>query len=74
MLPNITVAPITSRVRGLAVEVPVGVRNGLELASAVSCDNVQTIPAAALGRVVGVFYPDQETALTEAILAAFDLE
>jgi mRNA interferase MazF len=74
VLTNVTVAPITSRVRGLAVEVPVGVRNGLEVASVVNCDNIQTIPSSALGRVVGVFFPDEEPALTEAILAAFDLE
>jgi mRNA interferase MazF len=73
-LTNVTVAPITSRVRGLAVEVPVGPRNGLDQPSAVSCDNIQTIPVAALGPVVGYFFSDQELELTEAIFAAFDLE
>jgi mRNA interferase MazF len=74
VLMNVTVAPITTWARGLAVEVPVGLRNGLEAASVVNCDNIQTIPVEALGRVVGVFFPDEESALTEAILAAFDLE
>ena len=74
VLTNVTVAPITTRIRGLAVEVPVGARNGLDADGVVSCDNIQTIPATALGRPVGVFFPDQESALTEAILAAFDLE
>ena len=73
VLTNVTVAPITTRPRGLAVEVPVGVRNGLGDASVVSCDNVQTIPATALGRLVGYLFDDEEPLLTEAILAAFDL-
>jgi mRNA interferase MazF len=73
-LTNVTIAPITSRVRGLAVEVPVGPRNGLDQPSAVSCDNIQTIPISSLGPIVGYFFSDQELELTEAILAAFDLE
>jgi mRNA interferase MazF len=73
-LTNVTVAPITSRVRGLAVEVPVGPRNGLDQPSAVSCDNIQTIPISSLGPIVGYFFSDQERELTEAIFAAFDLE
>jgi mRNA interferase MazF len=56
------------------VEVPVGPRNGLDQPSAVSCDNIQTIPIAALGPVVGYFFSDQELELTEAIFAAFDLK
>jgi mRNA interferase MazF len=74
VLTNVTVAPITTHVRGLAVEVPVGPRNGLDSPSAISCDNIQTVPASAIGRMIGAFFPDQEGALTDAILAAFDLE
>lgn len=73
VLRNVTVAPITTRVRGIAVEVPVGARNGLAEPSAVSCDNVQTIPAASLGRLIGYLFDDEESLLTVAILAAFDL-
>jgi mRNA interferase MazF len=73
VLRNVTVAPITTRVRGLAVEVPVGARNGLAEPSPVSCDNVQTIPTASLGRLVGYLFDDEESLLADAILAAFDL-
>ena len=73
VLRNVTVAPITTRVRGIAVEVPLGARNGLAEPSVVSCDNVQTIPTAALGRLVGYLFDDEESLLTNAILAAFDL-
>jgi mRNA interferase MazF len=73
VLRNVTVAPITTRVRGLAVEVPLGIRNGLNEPSAVSCDNVQTIPVESLGRLVGYLFDEEEGALTDAILAAFDV-
>ena len=73
-LRRVTVAPITSAVRGLSTEVVVGVRNGLDHDSVVNLDNVVTIPAGDLGRQVGFLHPDQEHALTVAIVAAFDLE
>ncbi len=71
---RVTVAPITTRRRGLATEVPVGPENGLSEEGAVSCDNIVTIPASSLGRVAGYLLPSQEPLLTEAIMAAFDLE
>jgi mRNA interferase MazF len=72
-LSRVTVAPITSRIRGLTTEVPVGAANGLDHDSVVSLDNVVTIAVADLGRQVGSLLPQQELSLTEAIHAAFDL-
>jgi mRNA interferase MazF len=68
------VAPITSNVRGLSTEVPVGEANGLEATSAVACDHITTIPAGALGEQIGTLLDDQEPQLGDAIRAAFDLE
>jgi mRNA interferase MazF len=73
-LTRVTVAPITSTVRGLSTEIPVGPENGLDKSSVVSCDNVVTIPAAALGRQIGRLLPQQEPVLTAALHAAFDLD
>ena len=73
-LSRVTVAPITSTVRGLSTEVPVGPTNGLDHPSVVSCDNVVTVPKAALGRQIGRLLPEQEVLLTAALHAAFDLE
>jgi mRNA interferase MazF len=73
-LTRVTVAPITSTVRGLSTEVLVGRANGLANGSAVNCDNIVTIPASALGRQIGYLLPAQEDALTAAIHAAFDLD
>jgi mRNA interferase MazF len=67
------VAPTTTTIRGLSTEVPVGVVNGLDHASGVSCDNVLTVPLSALGRHVGHLLPTQEPELAEANRAAFDL-
>ena len=73
-LKNVTVAPITSTIRGLSTEVLVGTENGLDHPSAVSCDNIQTIPKVQLGRLIGYLLPAQEPHLTEAITLAFDLD
>ena len=73
-LTRVTVAPITTTIRGLSTEVPVGPVNGLDHACVLSCDNIVTIPASTLGRQIGYLLPGQEAALTAAIHAAFDLD
>lgn len=73
-LARVTVAPITGTIRGLSTEVIVGAASGLQQTSAISCDNITTIPTSALGRRIGYLLPDQELALAQAIRAAFDLE
>jgi mRNA interferase MazF len=73
-LSRVTVAPITSRIRGLTTEVAVGPPNGLDHPSVVSLDNIGTIAAAVLGRQIGHLLPEQEALLTNAIQAAFDLD
>ena len=73
-LARVTVAPITTTVRGLSTEVPVGALNGLDADGIISCDNIVTVPANVLGPQIGVLLIDQEPALTAAIRAAFDLD
>ena len=73
-LATVTVAPITTTIRGLSTEVPVDAANGLAGPSVVSCDNITTIPTNALGAQIGVLLDHQEQALSEAIQAAFDLD
>ena len=73
-LSRVTVAPITTTIRGLSTEVPVGPANGLDQDSVVSCDNIVTVPAGAVGRQIGVLLAAQEPNLAEAIRLAFDLE
>jgi len=71
---RVTVAPITTTARGLSTELPVGPANGLDAHGVVSCDNIVTVPASALGRQIGILLPAQERDLSAAINAAFDLD
>jgi mRNA interferase MazF len=73
-LSTVTVAPITTTIRGLSTEVAVDAANGLTGPSVVSCDNLTTIPTSRLGAQIGVLLERQEPALSEAIRAAFDLD
>lgn len=74
LLTWMTIAPITSTIRGITSEVPVGPRNGLEHDSVVSCDNITTVRATALGNTIGMLFDDQESALARAISDAFELD
>lgn len=73
-LGTVTVAPITSTIRGLSTELPVGQANGLDGPSAVACDHITTIPREALGARIGLLLDEQEAGLSHAIHAAFDLD
>ncbi len=71
---KVTVAPITTAIKGLSSEVRVGPENGLDHDCVVALDNVITVPADLLGRTVGYFHADQELELARAIVLAYDLE
>src|SRR3546814_12540754 len=51
---NVTVAPITSTVKGLSTEVAIGSQQGVDDRSVISCDNIHTVPVTRLGRGVGL--------------------
>jgi mRNA interferase MazF len=70
---RVTVAPITSTVKGLSTEVAVGPANGLEQPGVVSCDNIITIDKTALGRHIGFLFEHQEGDLAVAVSNAFAL-
>lgn len=71
---KVTVAPIASTIRGLSSEVVVGPANGLDHESAVSLDNVLTVPVRALGRTIGYLLAEQEAQLARAVVLAYDLD
>ena len=73
LLTWVTVAPITSTIRGITSEVPVGARNGLDHDSVISCDNINTVRVGAVGNTIGLFFDDQEQELARAISDAFEL-
>jgi len=69
----VSVAPISSTIRGLSPEVPLDARNGLDHPCVANCDAIQTIPVSDLGDTIGLFSDDHEPALTRAIHDAFYL-
>lgn len=73
LLTWVTVAPITNTIRGITSELHVGARNGIDHPSVVSCDNITTVRASAVGDTIGILFDDQEPALAQAISDAFDL-
>ncbi len=71
---KVTVAPITTTIKGLSSEVLVGPENGLDHDCAAALDNVVTVPVDLLGRTVGYLSAQQEAELARAVVLAYDLE
>lgn len=71
---KVTVAPITTTLKGLSSEVRVGPANGLDAECAVALDNVVTVPVELLGRTVGHLSSTQEAELARAVVMAYDLD
>lgn len=69
-LATVTIAPITSTVRGVASEVPIGVEVGLKKPSAINLHHVATVPLAGLRRYVGSVPPDVMARVRLALLFA----
>jgi mRNA interferase MazF len=58
-LSRVTVAPITSTVRGVPSEVVLGPEDGMKHACAVNLHNVVTVPRAAVGRRLAQLTPQR---------------
>ncbi len=58
-LTRVLVAPVTSTVRGIATEVPVGAAEGLAEGSVANLDNVQLLPVDRLLRRAGAVPADR---------------
>lgn len=66
-LSRVTVAPITSTIRGVPSEVIVGPDDGLKAASAVNLHNVLTIPKENIGRRVAHLGDDRMREICRAL-------
>jgi mRNA interferase MazF len=71
---KVTIAPVTTTIKGLSSEVLLGPVNGLDHECAISVDNVMTIPVSLLGRTVGFLTSTQEVELGRAVVLAYDLD
>ncbi len=63
----VTVAPLTPRMRGLRVEVPLGPEDGLPKRCAVNLDNINTIYKSELVERITALKPEKLAAVEEAI-------
>jgi mRNA interferase MazF len=75
VLVSVTCAPITRTVRGIRSEVEVGPEQGLPEVSAISCDNLLTLPQAVLDPVpVGRLETRKRVELDRALRYALDIQ
>lgn len=70
LLSTVTVAPITSTIRGAPSEVIVGISEGLKADSAINLDNVQTVERDRLGIYVGSLDGEKMAAVCRALAIA----
>jgi mRNA interferase MazF len=74
LLRNVCVVAITSRVRDLPTEVPLGTAQGLARDCVANCDNLFTIPKRALKRYRGALGPAELRLLNGALRVALELD
>ena len=73
-LHSVTVAPITTTIRGIPSEVVIGSESGLQTTSAINLDNVATVPKDELRLFVGTVSPQIMIAVREALLFALGFD
>ena len=73
VLTSVTVAHVTSTIRGIPTEVEVGASDGLEYDCVVNCDNLNTIPKRRLNGRRGRLGPDRILALDQALALSLGL-
>lgn len=69
----VTVAPVTTTARGIPVEVPLGLENGLPKPCVVNCDSILTIPKACLESKISMLSRQNIELLHRAIRFALNL-
>ena len=70
----VTVAPVTTTVRGIAVEVSLGLEDGLPKPCAVNCDSMLTIPKAYLESRIARLSERKMEEIHKAIRFALDMD
>jgi mRNA interferase MazF len=73
-LHSVTVAPITTTVRGIPSEVVIGPESGLKSVSAINLDNLATVPKDGLRAFVGTVPPLILDNIREALLFALGFD
>ena len=61
------VAEITTTIRGIPIEVPLGTKEGLSKTCVANCDNLRTIARSALVRKVGLLHSGRHAEVKRAV-------
>jgi mRNA interferase MazF len=69
----VTVAPVTTRVRRVPTEVPLGPAEGLPKTCVVNLDTITTIPRRTLTQPIGPLPPEKLAAVEQALAFALGL-
>ena len=68
-----TIAPITTTIRDIPSEVPLGPEDGVPRPCAVNCDHLQSVSKAKLGKLVTRLPTDRMKEVSRAVTFALDL-
>ena len=72
-LGEVTVAPVTTTVRDIPSEVPLGRDEGVPQACAVNCDHIQTVAKGKIGSLITALSASRMREVSNAIRFALDL-
>ena len=72
-LAEVTVAPVTSTVRGIPSEVLLSKNEGMPRDCAINCDHIQTVSRGKIGSVIAVLPFSKMEEVSKAIRFALDL-
>ncbi len=70
---SVTIAPVTTRIRGLPVEVPLGAEDGLPRPSVANLDDITTVRISILAQRVSILSRDKMRQVEEALQYALAL-
>ncbi|MFZ1947207.1 MAG: type II toxin-antitoxin system PemK/MazF family toxin [bacterium] len=72
-LGEVTVAPVTTTVRGIPSEVSLSAEDGMPRGCAINCDHLQTVSKAKVGGAITAVSASKMVQVTRAIRFALDL-
>ena len=72
-LGEVTVAPVTTRVRSIPSEVSLSVEDGMPRECAVNCDHLQTVPRNRLGTLITSLTPSKMERVAKSVCFALAL-
>ena len=73
-LNEITIAPITSTIRGIPSEVILGIEDGMPYDCAINLDHIQTVPKARVGRLITSLSAEKMSDTASALCFALGMD